>query len=141
MTATQEQIVQHFIAMPDLSGNWGTAYDNSKWSVDDAVYINGIVLTVDGDYYMGYLLEVVEKAEPSVVSYVAIATFYGPKVDGSQEHAAQWYPKDCGSFFERTIPQDAIAEWGVRTVYGLWESYDDAKQASRRRHPTARSSD
>jgi len=129
MTATQDQVVAHFIGMTDLSGNWGTSLDNSKWNIDDTTYINGIVLTVDGDYYMGYLLEIVEKAEPSVVSYVGIATFYGPR-DGVQQHAAQWYPGSAGTFFERTIPQDEIAVWGVRTVYGLWESYDDAKRSS-----------
>jgi hypothetical protein len=124
MTATREQIVGHFLAMPDLSGNWGTSIDSSKWNVDTDTYINGIILTVDGDYYMGYLLEVVERGT-SVVSYVCIVTFpYG-------EHDSQWYPQDAGKFFERTTAQDEIAGWGVRTVYGLWESRDDARAAAR----------
>ena len=136
MTATQEQIVQHFIRMRDLSGNWGTSMDNSKWDVDGTTYINGIILTVDGDYYMGYLLEVVER-DTSVVSYVTIVTFHGPHpTTGKQEHDSLWLPRDAGKFFERTIPQETIAEWGVRTVYGLWESYDDAKAAERRSQPS-----
>ena len=139
MTATHEQVVAHFIAMTDLSGNWGTAYDNSKWDVGDKTYINGIMITVDGDYYMGYVLEISERGS-AVISYVAIATFYGPNKEGIQQHAAQWFPQAAGTFFDRTIPQDEIAVWGVRTVYGLWESYDDAKAASRRNHPTGRSS-
>ena len=134
MTATREQIVGHFLRLPDLSGNWGTSIDgNDKWNVDEDTYINGIVLTVDGDYDMGYLVEVVERGVPSAVSYVCIVTFPG------EEHDSQWYPKDAGTFFDRTIPQDEIAVWGVRSVYGLWESHEDAKAASRRNHPTGRS--
>ncbi len=138
MTATREAIVAHFISMRDLSGNWGTSLDNRKWNVDEGTYINGIMVTVDGDYYMGYVLEVVERGT-GVVSYVTIALFHGPHPQtGVQEHDSQWYPKDAGIFFERTVHQDEIALWGVRTVYGLWESYDDAKQASRRNHPTSK---
>jgi hypothetical protein len=143
MTATQDQIVWHFINMRDTSGNWGTCECHGaecKWNVDADTYINGIVVTVDGDYYMGYLLEVVER-ESSVVSYVTIVTFYGPKLDSdgdviSQDHDSMWHPADCGTFFDRKVQIEDAAMWGVRTVYGLWESHDD-RQRAKQDHPSS----
>jgi len=72
--------VWHFLEMlarDDIGGNWGTSMDNSKWDIDGDTYINGILLTVDKDFYCGYLLEIVER-DSSVVSYLVVTPFHGP---------------------------------------------------------------
>lgn len=148
MTATREGIVHHFLDMcvhGTVSGNWGTCECHGtycKWNVDADTYINGIIVTVDGDYLMGYVLEVVER-ESAVVSYVTIVTFFGPKVDSdgdliSWDHDSQWHPKDCGTFFDRNVHSDEAGMWGVSTVYGLWESHEDMMRATGKlAHPSS----
>jgi hypothetical protein len=123
----RDTVVEHFIARWSdiIKYNWGTAPDNHLVSwVDDDTYINGVVMTLDGDFYMGYLLEVVERTS-SQVHYVAIALFHGPHRDtGYQDRAVQWYGKDVGTFFDRNVRQDAMCHWAVHKIYEMW----DAKQ-------------
>jgi hypothetical protein len=151
-TATQGQIVHTFLEAQALR----TVNLDSAWDVTEATYINGIPLHVDHDYYQGWLVEVVER-ESSVVSYVAIAAFHGPRllecdcggvdvlVNGKPcdlcggvgkwfdkwDHDSVMYEPNCGTFFDRTEPADAVTvgQWAVSVIYGMMEAYADSKRA------------
>ena len=133
--ATHDEIVAHFLTMLGRRDgfitrcNWGTAYDNSPWEVGDTgTYINGVLLTIDMDYEMGWLLEVVDGGEPSLVNFVVIVTTpYG------RGHDSMMYEPDCGTFFERTEAADysVVSHWAVTKIYGLLESIHDADRRDR----------
>ena len=129
MTATALQIADHFLAMDDHSGNWGTSRDNSKWNVDSNCYINGVMLTVDLDYEMGYLLEIVERSS-SVVSYVALITY--PNFFGEPKctRDCAMMEEDAGTFFERNFHITEIQTWGLQKIQYMFESRDDVRRAS-----------
>lgn len=110
--ATREQIVHRFLSIPvsELhSCNWMEA-----WNVNDETYINGVLLFVDFDYIMGYLIECVDRTE-ATLSYHAIVTFHGPAPDGSWLHESVIYEPECGTFFARTEAADryTVSTWGL----------------------------
>lgn len=121
MTATREQIVGHFLRLPDeavVKYNWGLggcAYPD-LWNVDDDTYINGVPLTVDLDWDMGWLIEVVER-DTSAMSYLVVVTT--PK-----GHRSQWWDSDAGTFFDRKVTGAAIAAWGAMTIHGLLYGFE-----------------
>jgi len=151
MTATREAIVHHFLATYRKRGwtemsayNWGLEdrtnrgvwaeeYDEEfgspigdrlgYWFIDNDTYINGIPLRIDLDYYLGFLLEVVER-DTEVVSYVAIATFHGfNRETGEWDHDSDWYPADCGKFGDRKVDQSAACQWAAATIFEMCDSY------------------
>lgn len=63
-----EQAVARFLQLENHKGNWQTSKDNSKWNINNDAYINGIILTLDLDLQIGYLIEIVEH-ESSQVTY------------------------------------------------------------------------
>jgi hypothetical protein len=133
--ATREEVVQCFLHIPYnhlTSYNWGTSppgEDRDEWSCNDESYINGVVMTIDGDYMMGYLIECVDRTS-GIVSFHAITTFHGRNpVTGHQDHASNVYEPDCGTFFDRTEAAEyvTVCQWAVSRIYGMFEAYHDAK--------------
>lgn len=122
-----------------LAGNWGTGmYEQGKnpWQVNEETYINGVPLIVDGDYWMGYLLEVVDRTA-GTVSYGVVTLFHGGKYedwgDGEGEwtylHDSMQYEPDCGTFFERTeaADQKVVGRWAVSKIYDLADSFFESR--------------
>lgn len=122
MTATRTDIIDTFLATP------APPYPD-YWDVDGDTYINSVALTLDRDYLMGYLLEVVE-GSTSVVSYLVLVTFYGPDENGYAEHDAEWWPGDAGTFFERRVDLHTVSQWAVTKMFGLIESWQDRRAAT-----------
>src|SRR5690606_12877559 len=128
MTANGPTIAHHFFAIPltdAINYNWGTEGRDKKgmWDVDDDTYINGVVLTVDFDFIMGYLLEIVEHSDPGVVSYLVLMRYHGgwpPKYDWA------WFQGDCGTFFNRKVDQRTVAAWAVNWIYETLEQHTAA---------------
>lgn len=157
MTATREEIVHHFLdtyrkrgwtemssfnwGLEDRAnrGVWAEEYDEELgspagdrlgyWDVDADTYINGIMLTIDLDYYQGFMLEVVER-ESGVVSYVAIATFHGwNRETGEWDHDSMWYPADCGQFGDRVVDQSTACQWAAGAIFGMCDSYTELRSS------------
>jgi len=141
MTASREAIAHHFIyrVLPEpkwRGWNWGChprIRDDDGlcfWDVDCDTYINGVMLTMDADYHMGYLLEMCER-DTSVVSYVAIAVFHGPhRETGKQDHDSEWYAPVCGTFFDRTPEADhvVVCRWAVGALDSMMTSYRELRR-------------
>lgn len=132
--ATREEVVQTFLHIPYrhlTAYNWdtGPAEHRDEWNCNDETYINGIILTLDFDYYMGYLIEVVDRTT-GYLTYHAIVTFHGRHPEtGHQEHDSMIYPEECGTFFERTPAADqlTICQWALPRIYGMVESYTESR--------------
>lgn len=124
--ATNAEVVETFLKIPyaNLSPhNWGCAGsrdDAALWHASEGTYINGVVLTVDMDFIMGFLLEVVDR-ESGRVRYLTVVRWYGQRADGSWVHEWRAYAPDCGVFFERTPAADprAVGCWAVRNIADL----------------------
>lgn len=126
--ATREQVVWAFLQIPfaHLTHTWGTGPDEFRheWHVNAETYINGIMLTADFDYFMGYLIEVVDRTN-GTLSYHAIVTFHGRREDGHQQHESIMYEPECGTFFDRTEAADryTVSAWGLSVIHGMIENY------------------
>jgi hypothetical protein len=134
--ATREEVVQCFLHIPYdhlTSYNWGTSPPGEareEWECNDETYINGVVMTIDGDYMMGYLIECVDR-ESGIVTFHAIATFHGRNpVTGKQDHDSHLYEPDCGTFFNRTEAADRakVCCWAVGQIIDMFEEYQDRKR-------------
>ncbi len=119
MTATRAEIIDTFLTTPKHPAP-------DYWDVDGDTYINNVILTLDQDYLMGYMLEIVE-GSTSVVSYLVVVTFYGPDDNGNVEHDAEWWPKDVGTFFDRKVDLHTVSLWATTKMFGLIESWQDRK--------------
>jgi hypothetical protein len=117
-SVTAAQVAEHFLAIPfsvRTGCNWGLALDNTVFNVSDDVYINGFVAHFDFDYQGLYLLEVVERADPSLVSWLAVE--YGTC---STDRCA-WYP--CSTpqpFFARTVDRFDVIVWASDWLRSTW---------------------
>lgn len=124
--ASSADVVAAFLRIPHANlspHNWGCAAsreDGALWHVGEGTYINGVALTVDMDYIMGYLLEVVDR-ESGRVRYLVVVVWHGQRADGTWDHEWRRYAPDCGVFFQRTPAADprAVGCWAVRMVYDL----------------------
>jgi hypothetical protein len=139
MTASQTDIVSHLLNIDSIQRftcNWGMHPEPSFWDVDDDTYINGIVMTIDKDYILGSLLEIVERSS-GVVSYLAVVEFHGPVFVGVEiavrDWDAEWYPNPVGTFFDRNISQEQACAWAVGKIHGLIDSWYDRKRATSER--------
>lgn len=134
--ATDEAIVQTFLRIPYADRhyyNWGTAGSREeavRWHAGDETYINGIILTVDMDYVMGYLIEAVDR-ESGNMRFLVVVVYHGPRPDGSYEHDFVVYNGPTGTFFDREVEQDEIALWGVSRIYNLVDAWRDARRAGK----------
>lgn len=127
MTASATDIVAHLGQIPlseRVNCNWGLHEDSTFWEVDDDTYINGIVMTIDFDYDISSLLEIVEKSS-GVVSYLVVVEFPG----FSRDWDAEWYPNPVGTFFDRTVDRFEVCAWAVEKIHGLHQSWYDGKKA------------
>lgn len=126
--ATTDEIVHHFMLnVHNIEKyNWGTEPASMKgmWNVGDGTYINGVSLTIDGDFWMGYLLEVVDR-EFSIIRFLAVNLYHGQRDDGTFQHAVTAYPHMCGTFFNRTPKASRIetGQWAVATIHGMAEKF------------------
>ena len=121
--ATHDQIVQAFLAIPyarRTQFNWGTAPDEyrDEWHVNDETYINGIPLTVDLDFEMGYMVEAVDRTT-SVVSYLVVVTF------AFEGHDSMMYEGEVGTFFDRKVDGQEASVWALDRIYGLLEHHHE----------------
>ncbi len=126
--ATSTEIVYAFME------HTGRTSLDSGWRVNAETYINNVVLTVDQDYYMGYLLECVDRTE-GTVSFVAVALYHGrSKETGLFEHDFISYQPKCGTFFERTDAADhcTVGQWAVSVIFGMFESHEQELERKRR---------
>lgn len=141
--ATREEVVDCFLHIPYdhlTAYNWGTSFDHDlreEWECNDETYINGVVMTIDADYMMGYLIECVDR-ETGYLSFHAIATFHGRNpVTGKQEHESALYEPACGTFFNRTEAADrvTVCRWAVGQIWGMIEEYQERQRDLHRNRP------
>jgi hypothetical protein len=137
--ATIDEIVYRFNRIPGehrLRHNWGCAPSTfrDEWQVGPETYINGIVLTIDADYWMGYLIEVVDRTS-GAVAFLAVNEYHGHRPDGSIDHDSIVYEKPCGTFFDRTDAADyvTVGVWAVSRIYGMAENYFESRPTLNRR--------
>jgi hypothetical protein len=128
-----QEVVQCFLDIPwdiQTRENWGTGLHSEFWHCNEETYINGVVMTIDADYMMGYLIEVVDRTSGRVTFY-AITTFHGRNIEtGEQDHESELYPHDCGTFFDRTAAADRITvcQWAVEVIWEMIETYQARKR-------------
>jgi hypothetical protein len=98
------------------------------WNVTEDTYINGVMMTLDFDYYMGYLIEIVERSS-SIVTWVAVATFHGPHVEtGHQQHDSMWFPNtEPQTFGSCTVDRADVCRWAVGAIYGMVDAYEETR--------------
>jgi hypothetical protein len=126
--ATTAEIVQCFDALDAqeiLSHNWGTCLTRecqAKWHVTDETYINGVMMTLDFDYYMGYLVQAVDRTS-SQCTYVAVVQFHGRREDGTFDHDFISWP-GTHTFFGQEDGYDpvTVTQWAVSVIHGMIES-------------------
>lgn len=122
--ATRDQIVQRFLAIPYRhigDYNWGTAPKDlqAEWHVNAETYINGVPLILDGDYRMGYLLEIVDRTS-GLVRYMAVMRFeFG-------HHDSMMYEGEVGTFFDRSVDADEMNHWAIDAFSAMLKVYDGA---------------
>ena len=123
--ATVPEIVACFDALDSseiLNHNWGTCGRDcpASWDVNDETYINGVILTLDFDYIMGYLVEAVNRTSRTY-TYVAIVHYHGRRPDGTFDH-------DFASWDGNTnVEQEVVAQWAVSVIYGMVEARMQAR--------------
>lgn len=124
MTATRMDIIHTFLDAP-------APPSHERWDVDEDTYINNVMLTLDRDYEMGYLLEIVERSS-SAVSYLVVVTFPGLTAGlwDHQTHDSEWYPGDVGTFFDRRVSSLDAQLWAVSKIHGLLDASRDRRRAS-----------
>lgn len=132
--APSVEIVYTFMAIPSkhlAPYNWGTgpAEFAHEWDVNGETYINGIPLTVDGDYWMGYLLECVDRST-GALTFIAVNLYHGRRADGWFDHDFITYDEPCGTFGDRTDAAwyDTVGQWAVSRIYAMSDSYFEAKR-------------
>jgi hypothetical protein len=108
--------------------NWRTAPRDKqeRWNVTKETYINGIMMTLDFDYRMGFLIQAVDRTS-SQCTYIAITQYHGRRDDGSIEHDwCVW--EGTHKFFghEEGFSQVEICHWGVTVIHGMVEAHDEA---------------
>lgn len=120
--ATVEEIVATFNALDYdeiTSHNWGTCGRDctASWDVNPETYVNGVLMTLDFDFEMGYLIQAVDRTT-SRCRYVAILQRHGRRKDGSIDHTFEWAP-DTHEFFDKEFDRVQICQWGVASIYRM----------------------
>ena len=103
--------------------NWGTCgWDcRAVWAVNGETFINGVVMTIDLDLIMGYLLEVVDRSDRTH-RYPTVVRYPGRKPDGTIEHTYDEGPSGPWQSFE-TI--DRTVQWAVASIYRQVRDHSD----------------
>ena len=120
--ATPEEIVAAFNVLPYqeiTKHNWGTCSRNCgfTWGVNDETYINGVLMTLDFDYIMGYFIQAVDRTS-SDCRYIAILQRHGRAPDGSIDHVFEEAPEGH-TFFAKNFNEVRICQWGVAAIYRM----------------------
>lgn len=138
--ATTLEVLYTFLDIPVrnlVSYNWGTAptEHRAEWHCNDETYINGVVMTIDFDFMMGYLIEYVDRTT-SAIGFMVIVTYHGRDKYGNIEHDFVNYPPACGTFFDRTDAADhwRVSKWAVDQIYGTVEAHQEALRSERDDH-------
>lgn len=119
--ATEEQIVETFDALEYreiTAHNWGTCGRDcaANWNVTDETYINGVMMTLDFDYIMGYLIQAVDRTSERC-RYIAILHRHGRRKDGTYDNSWDLCPIE-NEFFDledRVI----IYQWAVASIHEM----------------------
>jgi hypothetical protein len=132
--ATAAEIVQCFDALDGqeiLCHNWGTCPREcqARWDVTDETYINGVMMTLDFDYYMGYLIEAVDRTS-SQCTYVAVVQYHGRREDGTFEHDFITWP-GTHTFFGHDDGFDPVTvkQWAVSVIHGMIEGHNERAES------------
>jgi hypothetical protein len=120
--ATVEEIVGTFNCLDDveiLQHNWRTCGRDCfyNWDVNDETYINGVLMTLDFDYMMGYFIQAVDRTT-SECRYIAVLQRHGRSKDGSIDHIYEVAP-DGHTFFARDFDEVRICQWAVASIYRM----------------------
>lgn len=131
--ATVPEIVAAFEALDGdeiLRHNWGTCGSDcsASWDVTDETYINGVIMTLDFDYMMGYLVEAVDRTSGQC-TYIAIVQYHGRKADGTFDHDFISWP-GTHTFFGKDDGFDRVevCQWAVSVIHGMIESHTERRQ-------------
>ena len=131
--ATSAEIVAHFNSLDYREvtvHNWGTCDRDcaASWDVTDETYINGVMLTLDFDFYMGYLIQAVDRTTGQC-TYIALATFHGHDANGRIAHDFITWP-GTHTFFgkEDGFSEEAVTQWAVQRIYGMIEDYKESQR-------------
>lgn len=146
--ATWDEIVWHYQQLAGahkLGESW--CGERREWGIPGTcTYINGIVMTIDGDYWTGQVIEVVDDGpDVNVVSFGIVNLYHGagktegtdvvetgdgvwecvPFVEYDFKHDSMQYQPHCGSFFERTDAADyvTVCQWAVSRIYGMADEF------------------
>lgn len=119
--ATTEEIVAIFNALDSneiLRHNWGTCGREcpAEWDIKGS-YINGVMMTLDFDFMMGYLIQAVDR-DDSRCRYIAVLQRHGRGPDGSIDHTYEVAP-DEHLFFDKEFDRVQIVQWGVASIYRM----------------------
>lgn len=118
--ATIEETVNTFNALnyDEITlHNWCGCDSGGKWNVNDETYINGVMLTLDFDYMMGYLIQAVDRTS-SRCRYITVLQRHGSGPDGSIDHTFEWAP-DTHEFFDKEFDRVQICQWAVASIYRM----------------------
>lgn len=120
--ATPEEIVATFNALSFreiVCHNWGTCGRDcaASWDANDETYINGVMLTLDFDFEMGYLLHTVDRTT-SLCRYITVHQRHGPRPDGSIDHEFEVLPFE-NEFFDRSADYVVICQEAVASIYRM----------------------
>lgn len=123
--ATGEEIAHHFLTIPYLDQcryNWGTDSDRpSIWDIaDTTTYINGVMVTIDRDYKMAFLLEVCDRVgDQTWVTYLAM------EVRHRDLSAWEWMDRRPVPFFDRgDLTRFEVHEWFINWYEVVQEERD-----------------
>lgn len=127
--ATTTEIVECFEALDHhemTAHNWGTCFGDcrQRWCPTDETYINGVMMTLDFDYMMGYLIQAVDRTS-SQCTFIAIVLYHGRRRDGTFEKDWMVWP-GTHTFYEAPEHQVEITHWGVSVIHGMVEAHEDA---------------
>jgi hypothetical protein len=136
--ATTAEIVACFdqLSATEIRGhNWGTCSKDcpAQWNVTKETYINGVMMTLDYDFHMGYLIECVDRTS-SQLTYVAIVQYHGRREDGTFRHDfASWPNPDNAKteFFDRGFLATDVKHWAVDAIEGMIEAHEEALKKDR----------
>lgn len=133
--ATHAEIVECFEALSSreiTDHNWGTCIRpcQDQWKVTKETYINGIMMTLDFDYRMGYLIQAVDRTSRQC-TYIAIVLYHGRRTDGTFEKDWMVWP-GTHTFFgrEEGFDEADICRWAVGVIYGAIDAHDEAMRSS-----------
>ncbi len=128
--ATVPEIVAAFNSLSwreHTDHNWNTCGrdcpERSNWEPTAGTYINGVMLTVDMDYIMGYLIQAVDR-ESSICTYIAINQYHGRHPEtGEIAHDYMVWQGPSHKFFDSPGHVLAISHWGLDAIQQMLDSW------------------